>query len=111
MKELFNITTSHLEALPPGTVARLNFLTYAEPRNTAIQLTDPTTSEPLLTVTSNTPVELPPGHIAVKNYSENTGILEDLIINGITSQPVGTIATGYTKLHIVKLLINPVIEP
>lgn len=43
--------------------------------------------------------------VLIKNYSENSGILEWLIINGIVSKPLAVIETGYVQIPLCKVLI------
>lgn len=45
--------------------------------------------------------------IAVKNYSENRGVLEFLIKNKIVEKPHRSIQSGYVEIPICKLLIKP----
>lgn len=45
--------------------------------------------------------------VIIKDYSENEGILQDLIDNNIVSQPVDTTPVGHAWVHICKLLVDP----
>ena len=57
-------------------------------------------------VTTNIPeIELADGEVIIKNYSENEGILEALIGQGVVSQPIRFIKSGFISFPIVKLLI------
>jgi hypothetical protein len=42
--------------------------------------------------------------VIIKNYSENEGVLEFLIENGIVSKPLRTVSSGWVTCPIVKLL-------
>lgn len=44
--------------------------------------------------------------VAIKDYSENEGILECLIDNKIVSEPIRFIHQGYVSIPICKLLID-----
>ena len=44
--------------------------------------------------------------VAIKNYSENTGILETLIQNRIVEEPHEYIQSGFVNIPICKLLIS-----
>ncbi len=47
------------------------------------------------------------GHdeVFIKNWSENEGVLDDLIAMGIISKPLGSVKTGFCIAHRCKLLI------
>jgi hypothetical protein len=47
------------------------------------------------------------GEVAIKNYSENAGILESLIESGIVDYPHAFVDTGYVKVPICKLITKP----
>lgn len=62
---------------------------------------------PYAVATVNLPNEqLQFDEIAVKNYSENSGILHSLIEAGICSQPVKYVFSGFVTIPICKLLIR-----
>ena len=44
------------------------------------------------------------GYVAIKDYSENEGMLDFLIEHGIISQPVTHIESSFVKIPICKLL-------
>jgi hypothetical protein len=46
---------------------------------------------------------LKPGEIAVKNYSENAGMLQALLSAGVVEKPHRTIAQGFVEFPIVRL--------
>ena len=61
--------------------------------------------EPFMTVTatpSNGAV-VAPGYVAIKNYSENEGILQTLIALRVVDKPVGRIPAGFTHLDYCKV--------
>lgn len=49
-------------------------------------------------------VVLEKDEVIIKNYSENEGVLEFLIENGIVSKPLRTVSSGWVTCPIVKLL-------
>jgi hypothetical protein len=52
----------------------------------------------------NGPNQLPRGYIAIKDYSENTGMLDALIKAGYIEPPVSTVVQGFvTNIPICKL--------
>jgi len=76
---------------------------------TALQLYDAETGEDYLTATVNVPEQpLKNGEICIKTWSENEGVLEFLIKEGIVSEskyyfPVGA---GFAMVHVVTLLVS-----
>jgi hypothetical protein len=49
-------------------------------------------------------VVLEKDEVIIKNYSENEGVLEFLIENGIVSKPLRTVESGWVTCPVVKLL-------
>lgn len=47
------------------------------------------------------------GEIAIKDYSENEGMLEAMVDAGIVSEPLRMEASGYVEIPVCKLLITP----
>ncbi|AFM11212.1 hypothetical protein [Turneriella parva] len=77
---------------------------YAENNRVALELvTDD--DEPFMTATVNTREAIPEGHVTIKNYSENEGLLEVLIENGIVERPALSIATGFVHIPVCKSLL------
>ncbi len=87
-------------------LVRFKWSTYASGQH-ALQLFSPYGSE--MTVTSNMPDhDIAKDEIVVKNYSENEGILAELIRLKIIAQPsVRQIRSGFVTLEVCKLLIDP----
>jgi|7_EtaG_2_1085326.scaffolds.fasta_scaffold45129_5 hypothetical protein len=81
---------------------------YAKGGGTAIQLySDDEYREPVATASVNlVGTELGEGEIAIKDYSENTGMLYTLIDAGIVSEPVRFETSGLVSIPICKLLIE-----
>ena len=54
----------------------------------ALQLLDHETGEPICKATTNIPcIEVPDGHVLIKDYAENEGVLQALIEAGYISWP------------------------
>jgi hypothetical protein len=82
----------------------IRFPKYGNGR-TAIQLFIEETGEPMATASVNLPdVELTSDEVAIKNWSENEGILDILVDAGVVAEPHKTEPTGYTYAHICKFL-------
>ena len=71
--------------------------------NNALQLIDADNGEPILTASVNPSIELPPSVLAVKDYSENEGIAQCLIDNGIIGEKKGEIPSGWVRIGIYEL--------
>lgn len=85
-----------------GTKVRVKVITYCTPNQ--IHLQDVSTGEPFLVGTSNIPaLDNLEGYVAVKNYSENDGMLQFLIDNGIVDNPVTYVKENYGLFPICKL--------
>ena len=64
--------------------------------------------EPLATLTVNIPgVSLNPGEVIIKDYSENEGVLKDLIEMGIVEKEYSRFPYGWVSPAVCKLVINP----
>jgi len=80
------------------------FVEYGEYLNggTYIELIDTEEGEPYMTATVW--VEgLKDNEVAIKNYSENEGILQVLIDAGIISEPKRIIQSGFVAIHVCGL--------
>ena len=60
--------------------------------------------EPYITITCALPCSLDDGEVAIKNYSENEGVLDDLIRDGIVDMPHRKIRSGFVEIPICTLL-------
>lgn len=84
------------------------FLEYdAENHHIQIYSIDPDDgfAEPFMTATA-TPANgaiVPPGFVAIKNYSENAGIMETLIGLRVIDKPIGRIPAGFTYLYLCRV--------
>ena len=78
---------------------------YANGR-TALLLIDADDNEHVATATVNLPDDdIPEKYVAIKDYSENEGMLNLLIKEKIVAQPVEHINSGFINIPICKLLI------
>jgi len=72
---------------------------------TSIVLIDDEDGCQVMVATVNIPdAQLEKDEVIIKNYSENEGVLDFLIENGITSKPDRWIASGWVTCPVVKLL-------
>jgi len=86
---------------------KLVFRQYFNKR-TAIELIEIGTNEPIAVATVNLPdIDLKQDEVAIKNYSENEGMLNVLITTGIVSTPIDLVHSGYVEIPICRLLIKP----
>jgi hypothetical protein len=84
----------------------VSFNKYQNGQN-AIQLFDMSDGFPFATASvALTNVELESDDVAIKNYSENEGILESLIAAGIISQPHSFVPSGHVNIPICKIIKN-----
>jgi len=49
--------------------------------------------------------DVPEGHVLIKDYSENSGMLDALIGSGVISEPLCEIPTGFVMVQLCKLLV------
>lgn len=81
----------------------LKWLSYNN-GNVAIVACDAKSGLPVGKLTVNTPEILPPDAVAIKNYSENDGVLESLIDNGVVSEIQHYIPSGYVQIPVCIIL-------
>lgn len=76
---------------------------------TAIKLQDKLDGEPIATATVNLPdVMMKEDEVAIKDYSENEGMLNAFVKAGIVGRPFMFAESGFVAIPICKLLINPI---
>jgi hypothetical protein len=73
------------------------------PHNTAIQLVE-LTGMPYTRATINPETLLGGNCVAIKDYTENKGIMRALIEGGIISESWGSVEQGFVKYEVCKLL-------
>lgn len=84
----------------------LQKLKYAEGDRIALQLVDAEDGCPVAMATVNiTEESLEPDEVIIKDWSENEGILEDLMLAGIISKPIRIVPSGFVFGHVCKLLV------
>lgn len=90
-----------------GYRCNIELLKYQTNNRTAIELID-VSGEPIATATINMPpeIDLKDDEVVIKNYSENEGILDVLISEGIVERTGKTVSHGYVSSEICRLLIN-----
>ena len=80
---------------------QIQYSTYQE-GNTSMQLIDCTDGCPFATATVNLP-GLTKDEVAIKNYSENEGVLSFLLENNIVELPHRFIASGFVNIPVCRL--------
>lgn len=61
---------------------------------------------PITVATVNLPeASISDGEVAIKNYSENAGILQELVEQGVVSAPLRYESSGFVQIPICKILI------
>jgi len=79
--------------------------TYGNDR-IALQVLDVETGAPECIASVNmVDLDCPEGHTWIKDYSENEGIMEELIRVGVISVPVDDAQTGFVIVYLCKVLI------
>lgn len=90
---------------------RLVFSKYMNNDRTAIILEDLTDLSPVATATVNIPEHnLEIDEVIIKDYSENHGMLDCLVLNKVISEPLRWVKTGFVTCPVCKLLIEPEYE-
>lgn len=85
---------------------QLQFAKYSNDR-IAILLVEEGTGEDIATATVNVPeANVPEGYVGIKDYSENEGMLQFLVDNGIVEPPARYIPSGWVSIPVCKLLVN-----
>lgn len=80
---------------------------YVHGNNTALRLVDHETKEPIAVATINpsNDTALRSDEVIIKDYSENSGMLDTLIKGNIVSEPFGYYRVGLVEAPICNLLI------
>lgn len=90
-----------------GTVCNVVVGQYGNGR-TALQLYDVKTDELVAIASVNLPdAPLPEGHVFIKDWSENQGMLKALVEAKIVEDTWLTVPTGWVQAHLCKLLESP----
>ena len=83
----------------------LNFLKYVGGQN-RIDLIDSEDGFPVAVASVSIKEDLMEDEVAIKDYSENEGVLDFLIEEGIVSGPIRYFQSGYVKIPICNLIIR-----
>ena len=87
-----------------GFTGVLQFAEYFNGR-TAIMLVDSFEGEPIATCTVNVPTEpIEEGEVFIKNYSENSGMVESLVEAGVIEPPHRKFPSGFVQIEVCKLI-------
>lgn len=87
-------------------VCEVIYYQYANGRD-AIRLLDAGDGEPVATATVNLPEEeCPEGFTFIKDYSENSGILDCLVEAGIVEDMGVAVKCGHAEANLVRILIK-----
>ena len=88
-----------------GEACELIVTRYARPQNIALRLVD-AEGLPMATASVNPDYLLDEGMVAIKDYSENTGIIAALVVAGAVEPTGETIPIGYAQAHLCRLLVK-----
>lgn len=97
MKDTGKIVTINGEGL------KLFRSTYNNNGRVALELYDD--EGPYATASVNVDDDIPEDHIAIKNYSENEGVLDALVAAGVVERPSFFVESGWVQIPVCKLLI------
>jgi hypothetical protein len=81
----------------------VQFEKYSNNNKTAITLYEKETGEPYTVATVNVP-GLEDNEVAIKDYSENEGVMQALFMAGYISEPLRMQSSGFVSIPICKLL-------
>lgn len=62
----------------------------------------------IASATVELPVSIPPGHAAIKNYSESSGMLQALMDAKIVAEPSFYVRSGYVEIPVCRVLAKVV---
>ena len=93
-----------------GNTVQLNLLKYVEPKNNALTM-ELLNGDPYTTCSINIEDELScEDFICIKDYSENEGMLNFLLENGVLTEVIGIIRSGYVNIPVCRLNLNNFID-
>lgn len=74
--------------------------TYSNPSNLCLEVYDYKTGEPICIATTNIAgYHCDPGHVLIKNWSENEGVYEALLAAGVIGPVVRKVPTGFVTAY------------
>ena len=88
-----------------------SFARYAEGNGIAIRLVDAEDGQPVAMATVNPTVRVPAGCVAIKNWSENAGMLAACAAAGLVADTGVRISCGYASAPLCRLLVTPEFPP
>jgi hypothetical protein len=88
-----------------GEVCELRVHRYAKPANVCLRLVTQE-GEPMATATVNPNTLLPEGIVAIKDYSENAGILTALEAAGVVEHTGESVPVGFAEAQLCRLLVK-----
>lgn len=98
-----NLQFPDTRPLGDGTILKVEFDQYLETQSLAMLLISVESGEYWSTATTNliTRGDIPPGCVAIKDYTENEGMVDLLIQNGyIEPEPIWHVASGYVQIPV-----------
>lgn len=73
----------------------------------ALQLRDSKDGSPVAVATVNLPgLPIPGDCVAIKDYSENEGMLDALMQQGVVGKPISYVTSGFVRIPICPLLVS-----
>lgn len=105
------LKTFEKELVYNGEKVRLFLGKYIHPANNALFM-ETMDGDPHATCSINLETEIPVGEdlIFIKDYSENEGMTDFLLKNGVIEQIIGSKQSGYIYAPVAKLALNKFIE-
>lgn len=83
---------------------RIKKTRYANNKRTNLELYSDLEG-PIANITVNIDKPLDKDHAFIKDYSENQGIMRQMINQGVLSEPIGYVRSGYVKIPYCKILV------
>lgn len=90
----------HLQTKYENTTAYIVEKTYSQPNNLCLEIHDARSGEPLFVATTNIAGYVcHPGHVLIKDWSENAGIYDALLKAGVIGPVVHRIQSGFVEAY------------
>lgn len=96
---------TRITVMHQGRELMVRFGRYNDPPNAVIQLYAPDGSPDCTASVNPDTVILPPNYVGIKDWSENEGVLRELIDAGIVSEPEMWWPSGFVEIAFCKILI------
>lgn len=88
-------------------LCRLVWGEYVDGSGPSLRLEDSHPGEPVATCTVNLAVKPPTGHVYIKDYSENEGMLAALEAADVVEDTGTRLVWGYVRLPLCRVLVSP----